>query len=199
MSTAEHGSVPQPKAKGNHNFPAAQCRHSQRQGPNHDHTSRPSGHQSPCWDLSPSVLANCGSPESYSLVPPHAVLSRTVPTLLQVGTVSASLCHPYLCLFRTLTHAQLLTSVLLELLEGEISRDGEMPDLPDHICASWVTAQHPRAHQPIPGTLGTTSWAVRDAGSSPCPAWGSEAGFPHSACPACLSPGWKSQPLQQSA
>lgn len=39
-------------------------------------------------------------------------------------------------------------SVLLELLEGEISQDGEMPDLPGHICASWRTAQHPRAPTP---------------------------------------------------
>jgi len=147
-------------------------------GPKHSPMSRPSGFQSPCWGLlCPRVLANCGSPESYFLIPPHADLSRTVPALLQVGTVSASLCHPYLWLFRKFTRAQLVTSVLLELLDGEISQDGEMPDLPGYTRASWGTAQHPRAPHPIPDMLGTTGWAVWDAGSSPCPAQGSEADF----------------------
>lgn len=75
-------------------------------------------------------------------------------------------------------HDQLVMSDWLELLEGEISQDGQVPD---HICASWGTAQHPRAPHPIPAMLGTTKWAVPDAGSSRCPPWGSKAGFPRSA------------------
>lgn len=58
-----------------------------------------------------------------------------------------------------------------------------------HICVP--KGQHgTQSSHPSPGTSGT-----RDAGS-PC---GSEAGFPHFACPACLPPGWKSQPLLRSA
>lgn len=112
MSTAWCGPVLWPKANGTHSFPAAQHRHSQRWGPNHSPTSRLSGHHAPCWSLSSSILANCSSPELWSLIPPlHAV-----PAFLQVSTVSASLCHPYLCLFGKLTPVQFVASVLLELL-----------------------------------------------------------------------------------
>lgn len=97
-------------AEGTHSSPAARYSHSQRWGPTRGPTSRPSGHRSACWDLSPSILANCGSPESHCLNPPHAVLIRTVPALLQVGTVSASLCHLFLCLFR-----KFMTSLLCQI------------------------------------------------------------------------------------
>lgn len=100
-----------PQANGTHSFPAAQHGHSQQWGPNHGPTSRPSGHQSPCWGLSSSIWANCSSPGSRSLIPP-----RAVPAFLRVDTVSASLCHPYLCPFGKLTPVQLVASVLLELL-----------------------------------------------------------------------------------